>query len=396
MNKPNSSLFTQQHPELGTGPVSTGPNINPEYFEQEREKIFKKSWLNVGRVDMCPNPGDYYVKDIAILNTSLIIVHGQDGTVRAFHNACPHRGNKVAQGKGNTKGFACGFHGWTFNTEGSLVFVPDEEQFFDFDKKDFCLKPVNCDVWEGFIFINADPKPEKGLRAFLGGMADQLEGLPFDQLRPVGHYQATVKANWKVFIDAFQETYHVAFVHKRTAGDALGDRSDPYMRALSFRLYNGGHRSCSCPINPTFEPSPTGLLCGRMAPTLLVTGEFDRWAGVNPADHEHFLFDINVVFPNFFVDVAHGWSFTYNFWPIDVNTTLFDMYYFMPAPQNVGERISQEYSNLLLRDLLREDLSTVEATHRAQVSGAIPEVQLSDQELLVRHQYHVVDGIVRS
>ncbi|PWG73991.1 (2Fe-2S)-binding protein, partial [Enterococcus hirae] len=83
-------------------------------------------WLNVGRIEDIPDPGDYRVVDLDILQASLILVRGQDGVVRGFHNACTHRGNKVAEGSGNTKGFACGFHGWTFNTEGDLAFVPDE------------------------------------------------------------------------------------------------------------------------------------------------------------------------------------------------------------------------------------------------------------------------------
>ncbi|MCG2634149.1 MAG: aromatic ring-hydroxylating dioxygenase subunit alpha [Gammaproteobacteria bacterium] len=396
MNAPDPKQFTQNHPELGCAPLSTRPNISPEYFELEREKIFKKSWLNVGRMDMCPNPGDYYVKDIAILNTSLIIVHGQDGIVRAFHNACPHRGNKVAQGKGNTKGFACGFHGWTFDNQGALVFVPDEEQFFDFDKKAFCLKPVSCDTWSGFIFINAEANPAEDLKTALGGMAEQLEGFPFDQLTVLGSYQADVKVNWKVIIDAFQESYHAAFVHRTTAGDALAAKDDPYMHCNSFRLYEGGHRSTSCPVNLDHQPWTTEALAARLAPSIWVVGDKYTWKGANPEGHDSFLFDINVLFPNFFIDVANGWCFTYNFWPVSVDETHYEVSYFMTPPTNAGEKISKEYSKVQFRDLLREDLSTVEACQAAMMSGALETMILSDQELLVRHQYKVVDDIVNS
>jgi len=395
MNRPDPRVFHPLFPDLGTGPVSTQPNISPEYFELEREKIFKQSWLNVGRIEEIPNPGDYYVKDIAVLNASLVIVHGQDGTVRAFHNACPHRGNKVAEGSGNTKGFACGFHGWTFNTEGALVFVPDEEQFFDFDKNDFCLRAVNCDTWEGFIFINADPAPAQDLATYLGGMGEQLAGYPFGQMELRGFCRAEVQTNWKVFIDAFQESYHAGFVHRRSAAPAAATSDDPYAHLTSFRIH-GPHRSTCVPSAPAYDPTPAEGLAFKYAQALWLAGETEQPPGTNPEGDKNWLFDINVLFPNFFVDVANGWFLTYHFWPIAVDRTLYEYRFYMMPATNAGELISREYSSIQLRDTLREDLDTVEATHKAQMSGAIGSMMFSDQEIACRHQYQVVDQIVRS
>ena len=88
----------------------------------------------MGRADDIPNAGDYFVKNIDILGTSLLIVRGEDGKVRGFHNTCCHRGNRVAVGNGNGKFFDCGFHGWTYDNQGQLVNVPDEELYFNLDK----------------------------------------------------------------------------------------------------------------------------------------------------------------------------------------------------------------------------------------------------------------------
>ena len=96
MNAPNDRPFVRQYPELGTGPLPIEPMVSPDYFELERERIFKKTWLNVGRVEDIPRNGDYIVKEIAILQTTLIVVRGDDGVIRAFHNVCRHRGNQVA------------------------------------------------------------------------------------------------------------------------------------------------------------------------------------------------------------------------------------------------------------------------------------------------------------
>ncbi|MCG2633601.1 MAG: Rieske 2Fe-2S domain-containing protein [Gammaproteobacteria bacterium] len=401
MNAPQTgpaNAITARYPELGTGPVSTEAVISPEYFEKEREKIFKKSWLNVGRIDQIPSPGDYMVRDLDILNTSLIIVQGQDSQVRAFHNACPHRGNKVAQGKGNTKGFACGFHGWTFNTEGSLVFVPDEEQFFDFDKGDFCLKAVNCETWNGFVFINVEEQPSETLLEWVGELDRQLDGYPFDDMVCLGEYRAEVKANWKVVIDAFQEAYHVAFVHRRTATGAYTSPETPYCKLSAVELY-GRNRRGSVYANPDFTPSPSAAVAFKHGPTFIQAAQADLDklpVGVNPERTPNWGFDINVIFPNFRFDPGQGFYFADNFLPISVDQTLYEIRLYMPRPRNAGEMISQENTRVLLRDIVREDLNTLETTQEALNTGVMDTIRFSDQEILCRHQYKVVDDIVNS
>ena len=88
-------LWIKDYPDLGTGPVSTEPCISAEYFEAERERVFSKVWLKACRVEQLPNPGDYLVLDVAICKASVILVRGNDRVVRAFHNVCMHRGNKL-------------------------------------------------------------------------------------------------------------------------------------------------------------------------------------------------------------------------------------------------------------------------------------------------------------
>src|SRR5690348_5260708 len=129
------TTWTAQYPELGTGPVPVEPCISPDYFELERERVFRRAWLNVCREEEIPNPGDFLVKDIAVVNASILLVRGKDGLIRAFHNVCRHRGNKLAwagdrQGS-SCKAFQCRFHGWTYQLDGRLASVPDENKFFD-------------------------------------------------------------------------------------------------------------------------------------------------------------------------------------------------------------------------------------------------------------------------
>ncbi|MCG2633453.1 MAG: Rieske (2Fe-2S) protein, partial [Gammaproteobacteria bacterium] len=212
MNKPQnvSFPFSPGHnmklgsgaPE-GTDPISAEAVTSPEIFEQEKEKIFKRAWLEVARVDEILEVGDYITREMAVLNTNIMIVRGKDNVIRAFHNMCPHRGMALAtEPCGSAKGFACEFHGWAFGLDGVLNYVPAEESFTNLDKSKLGLRPLACDSWNGFIFVHWETEPEQGLKAFLGGMGEQIDGFPFDQCTKIAHYSATVKANWKVCVDA--------------------------------------------------------------------------------------------------------------------------------------------------------------------------------------------------
>src|SRR5271169_5456522 len=87
--------WAKAYPDMGDGPVSIEPCVSPAYFELEREKLFPHVWLNVGRVEEIPQPGDYVVKDLYAAQASVIVIRGKDQKIRAFHNMCSHRGNQV-------------------------------------------------------------------------------------------------------------------------------------------------------------------------------------------------------------------------------------------------------------------------------------------------------------
>ena len=167
VEKPAEGSWTAHYPELGTEPVSYEDSISPEIHELEREAIFKRAWLNVGRVEQLPRKGSYFTKELAVANTSVVIVRDMDGEVRAFHNICRHRGNKLVwtdfpreETSGNCRQFVCKYHGWKYDLDGACAFVQQEGEFFDLDKADYGLVPVHCDVWSGFIFVNLDAGAE--------------------------------------------------------------------------------------------------------------------------------------------------------------------------------------------------------------------------------------------
>src|SRR6187431_1872621 len=93
--KPAEGSWTEHYPKLGTEPISYEDSISPAHYELERDAIFRKSWLNVGRVEQLPRNGSYFTKELDAARTSIVVVKGTDGEVRAFHNICRHRGNKL-------------------------------------------------------------------------------------------------------------------------------------------------------------------------------------------------------------------------------------------------------------------------------------------------------------
>ena len=148
------------------------------------------------------------------------MVRTTSGEVKAFHNICRHRGNKLVwndmpleETSGVCRQFTCKYHAWRYDLDGNLTFVQQEGEFFDLDKSRYGLVAVHCEVWEGFIFVNLADEPEQSLRDFLGPMITGLEGYPFEKMTSRFYYRSEVKANWKLYMDAFQEFYHAPVLH---------------------------------------------------------------------------------------------------------------------------------------------------------------------------------------
>ena len=389
--------WTGRYPHLGTGPLPADVFTSKEQFELEREHIFKKVWLNVGRIEQLPNAGDFFVFDIAMCETSILVVRGADGAVRAFHNMCSHRGNKVCWDRaGNRNNFTCKFHGWVYGLDGELRHVPDEEHFFDFQRGDHGMAPVACDVWEGFIFINVDPEPDETLAEYLGGMGESLTGYPFGEFSGAcASWSTEVRANWKAVKDAFQETYHVAFLHKTSIPDSFTGPANPHQHILDLRLYPR-HGSASLWGNAQIQPSPAAAIAFRHG-AFLLRQDFDAGnlpPSVNPTDEKDWVLDLNVIFPCFFVDVSEGSYFTHNFWPLDVDRTIWTSTQYFPKPETAGQRYNQEYGHVLFRDIILEDGNTLEQTQSMLRSGAKTEFPIQDEEILVRHGHYVVDQMI--
>ncbi|MDT3439383.1 MULTISPECIES: aromatic ring-hydroxylating dioxygenase subunit alpha [unclassified Pseudofrankia] len=397
--KPPEGSWTEHYPELGTGPVSYEDSISPEYFEREKEAIFKRAWLNVGRVEQLPRVGSYFTKDIKAAHASIVVARDKAGEVRAFHNMCRHRGNKLVwtedpknESQGVCRQFTCKYHGWRYDLDGSLTFIQQEGEFFDVDRSQWGLAPVHCEVWAGFIFVNFSREPSQSLREFLGPMVTDLEGYPFERMTARFGYSTTVGANWKLFMDAFAEFYHAPVLHGNQSPEKYskaavqaGFEAPHYQIERPHRLVStSGVRfwEMDADMIKPMEAMTRGGLFGPWDKAEL--GEMPK--GLNPAKCDPWGLDSFQLFPNFVILIwSQGWYLTYHYWPTSHNTHVFEgNVYFLPAT-NVRDRISQEMSAVTFKEFALQDANTLEATQMMLETRYVDRFLLGDQEILCRH-----------
>ena len=185
-----------------------------EFYKLECEHLWPHVWQMACRLEQISNVGDWV--EYSNLGKSVIVVRTKDG-VKAFHNACRHRGVQLAQeGHGNckVKGFICPFHGWRWDMDGKNTFVYGKHMFTErqLDQADIALRPCRVELWGGCAFINFDDNAPS-FRASIGPLADRLEQYQTDKLRSEWWYATVLPANWKLAMEAFMEGYHVMRTH---------------------------------------------------------------------------------------------------------------------------------------------------------------------------------------
>jgi phenylpropionate dioxygenase-like ring-hydroxylating dioxygenase large terminal subunit len=408
--KPAAGSWTEQYPELGTGPVDYTDSIDPDYYEAERAAIFRRTWLNVGRVERLPRTGSYFTRELPVAGTSLVIVKGADKEIRAFHNVCRHRGNKLVwndfpgeETAGSCRQFTCKYHAWRYSLDGALTFIQQEEEFFDVDKADYGLKQVACEVWEGFIFINLDP--QESLTEYLGEMAKGIEGYPFHEMTEVYSYRAEIGSNWKLFIDAFAEFYHAPVLHQKQAVKGEADKLLSYgFEALHYELLSP--HSMISSWGGMAPPKDESMV--KPIERVLRSGLFGPWdkpgidgldqlpPAINPTRRKAWGTDSFEFFPNFTLLIwAPGWYLTYHYWPTAVDRHIFEANLYFVPPKNARERLAQELAAVTFKEYALQDANTLEATQTMVASRAVTEFPLCDQEILLRHLHKVVADRVK-
>ena len=390
--------LTAKYPEVGTGPCDTAIYHEPAVYAKEVEAIFKRAWYMVGRVDQIANPGDFFTCDLPTFRLELLVCRDREGVVRAFHNVCPHRGNMVEhRAEGHSAGlFTCRFHGWSFDLAGKCAAVRDPEGFFHLDKGTLGLQPVQMGVWEGFIFVSPVDEPPVSLADYLGEQGRDVEGYPWGACTQSYQFETEIGCNWKLVVDSPAEVYHIPVLHPNSAAPTMMASGNPFGRLLDVEI-KGPHRTNSH-YSVMAEPKPVQKLAYFHAAAAQNVAQSDRGyelpKGINPTRSPFWTVDLITFFPGLeFTLSAHMYT-AHQVWPLGPNRSLYRQRVFVRPARNAAERFGQENSMVEFRDVVMEDLSTLERIQRALDTGRIRQFHFHDHELALRHQHHVVTQIL--
>lgn len=224
--------------------------LSADLYKLEIEKIFKQSWLCVGRAEYVPNSGDYYTIDV--LGDKLIVVRGEDGEIRGLSSICRHRLMPIVQESGNTQRFICPYHAWTYATDGRLVAAPYMEGSKRFVKENCSLPQYRLETWAGFLFINFD-KNAPSLQSRMQTLDGYIANYRVPAQTEILHYESVWEGNWKLSAENSMEYYHHVGLHKDTVQDYMpaknsytpappDDLSFTHMRCgMNEAFKSGGH-----------------------------------------------------------------------------------------------------------------------------------------------------------
>ena len=348
--------------------IPTTRYTDPDFFALEMERIFRHTWLFVGHESEWPDRGSYRL--FSRSGAPVVIVRGQDNLLRAFYNACRHRGAPVTRDEcGTARRLTCQYHSWSYDTEGRLKNVPDSRSFAGLSKEDLGLVGVRCEVWEGWVFINEDPSADS-LREYLGPICDQMVEIDGPSLRRVGTQVHRLNCNWKLMVDAFLEVYHIRTVHPDNAALLYDDQS------VTVSMLPNGHSRLTTEkregLRDLLFVSPE---CDNPSVPLL-------WRQTSTSFG---------IFPNLVVPMDTGAFAFLCMWPIDERTTELELAWFAPAWE--GDEPPADYLALmtLFETVMAQDTANM-APIQASIEppGARP-FQIGWHERLIHHFQRAVD-----
>jgi phenylpropionate dioxygenase-like ring-hydroxylating dioxygenase large terminal subunit len=348
--------------------IRAGRYTNAEFLALERERMWKRAWLYACHADEIPEPGSW--KLIRTTGAPIIVLRDLAGTFRAFYNTCQHRGAPlVTEEEGKSRGFVCGYHGWSYTLEGRLTAVRDKRDFPDFDMSCHALRAVRCETIGKVIMINEDPDAEP-LRDHIGPMAAELEQFQFDNLSLVESRSYEVECNVKVLLDAFMEVYHLKSIHQSSVDRFLDHRG------MTATLWPKGHSRMVTPNRrPDWQdPGTIGM------PTLDTVTEIPRNHNVS-----------YLIYPNFVMPPSASGIPMLQFWPVTERTSRVVSTWIAPDhnPANPHPKWAERTANW--ERILYEDLQFGPQIQESLESPGFVGMPLNYQERRIYHWHEELD-----
>lgn len=401
-------------PDLGNEPIPKERYTSAAFARLEWDHMWRRVWLFAGLESDLKRAGDYFTFEIG--TESILVVRQPDGPIVARYNVCMHRGNRLREpGRGNTGRFTCAYHGWQYCLDGSLLAATDPESFPQgLPAERLALRPVRCDTWGGFVWINldADAMP---LREYLGVIPEHLDPYGFERWKLETDMTIEIDCNWKTSVDAFNEAYHVHATHAATLEftDDTGTTYDCYERhtrmifpeVIASRRHpehgtvtEGIKKNFLARVGVDVESFRGGPADARREFAAAVRrlggslgSDFSQLDDTQMCDDFHY-----TVFPNltFNVHSMFVWIFRHRPHPTDPNKMYFDFLNLLNTPAQDVPRPRHErrcageggdLSHIPGGEILDEDLYNLPRIQAGMQSSAFEALYLGDQEIRIRH-----------
>lgn len=227
-------------------PISGDRYTSRDFMQQEWDHLWTRIWHVAGRTAELEEPGDYVVHDFR--HESVICIRQDDGGIKAFYNACGHRGMRLTNGSAFADAFTCPYHGWKWGKDGVLQYAQDPH---DFPQGNPCgkltLKELRCATWGGFVWYTMDDAAPD-LLDYLAPMPELYKNYPMDTGVRVFWMKINLNTNWKFATDNFSESYHT-----RTAHPQVPPWIDQDVDTARHEMYPAGHGRTVQPMRPSLS-----------------------------------------------------------------------------------------------------------------------------------------------
>ncbi len=393
------SLTDHSYAPQGLADVPKVRYTSSEFADLEIRYMWTHTWQMACTVDELSQPGDHVVYDIA--DQSLIVTRSRDGSIKAFHNSCLHRGTKLRMDGGRVASFRCPFHGWRWDLDGVLVELPAEWDFPQvWQQPDSCLPEAQVAEWCGFVFVNLDPDAPP-FKEVARKLVEHFErDFSMGERYKAFHAVKEVPANWKVCMEAFAEGYHVIATHPQIlefAGDANSEYSiwpdspfvtrfingfgvqSPHLGPLSEQQIADAYLEFSARSQRGSVPVPDGKTAREVVANVFraVMGSMYGKDLSNVSDSEMLDAHLYHLFPAFAPWAGIGQSLVYRWRPGSTPDTCFmDVIRMLPVPDGVQRPEPAAVQHLTLEQSWRE----------AKGMGGLADVFEQDMENLPKVQ----------
>ncbi len=185
-----------------------------EFFELEKNSLFLCNWQLICHTSNIPDIGDYFT--LNLFHERILVIKGNDNVIRAFHNVCSHRATKlIDKNSGNCKKrISCPYHAWGYDLQGSLIKVPHQDEFKELDKSQHGLKPIEMEIFQGFIFVKLISTDGPSVANQFNPYLEEIKPYRFEELEPLGRVTMRHRSvNWKQIADNYVDALHIPVAH---------------------------------------------------------------------------------------------------------------------------------------------------------------------------------------